>query len=231
MSKVVFDSVSYTPPQAERPILKDVAIELAERRVAIVGANGGGKSTFVRMINGLYAPSAGRVTVDGVDPQVDGKQVRRSVGFVFADADNQIIMPTVEEDVEFSLRRTVKDKKERAARAHAALERFHLAARATQSPHTLSGGQKQMLALASVCVMEPSLIIADEPTTLLDLRNRLHLRDVFDELEQTLYVVTHDLDFVSGFDRALCIDEGAIVADGEVDEVLRFYTRRMGGTA
>lgn len=228
MPKVVFDGVTYQPPQASAPILQDISVDITQRRVAIIGANGGGKSTFVRMINGLYSPTSGRVSVDGVDPSTDGKAVRRHVGFVFADADNQIIMPTVREDVEFSLRRIIKDKHERRRRAEAMLERMSLAGREDQSPHTLSGGQKQMLALASVCVMEPQLIIADEPTTLLDLRNRLRLGEVFESLEQTLYVVTHDLDFIAGFDRAICIDEGRIAADGDVKDVVSFYTRRMG---
>ena len=96
-----------------------------------------------------------------------------------------------------------------------------------QSPHTLSGGQKQLLALAAVLVMEPTVIIADEPTTLLDLRNRDRIRREFASLEQQLIVVTHDLDFLSDFDRVICIDNHHVAADGPPDEVIPFYTNLM----
>ena len=225
--EVVFSAVGFQPDRSDRMILSGVDVALAQRRVAIIGLNGGGKSTFVRMINGLLEPTCGTVRVDGLDPVKQGKQVRRRVGFVFADADNQIIMPTVREDVEFSLRRDVKNKEERRRAAAGVLDRFGLGELAKRSPHVLSGGQKQLLALASVCVMQPQLIIADEPTTLLDLRNRMMLREVFQGIEQSMYVVTHDLDFVSDFDRALCIDQGSIVADGEPRDVIDFYTRRV----
>ena len=108
------------------------------------------------------------------------------------------------------------------------MEQFGLSNHAKQSPHTLSGGQKQMLALAAVTVMEPELIIADEPTTLLDLRNRLKLQEFFKKLPQQLFVVTHDLDFIADFDRVIMIDEHQVAADGCPDEVLPYYRRKMG---
>lgn len=137
-------------------------------------------------------------------------------------------MPQVRDDVAFSLRRfKLPPKAERNQRADAALDRFGLADRAEQSPHTLSGGQKQLLALAAVLVIDPVLIIADEPTTLLDLRNRDRIKREFAKLEQQLIVVTHDLEFLSDFDRVICIDDHHVAADGTPDEVISFYRDLM----
>lgn len=227
MSRIVFDHVSVAFD--ERNVLNDVSLELTEQRIGIVGANGGGKSTLIRLINGLGSPTAGTVTVDGLDVEKNGKEVRRKVGFVFSDAENQIVMPTVEDDIAFSLRRVKMPKADKQQKVQDMLERFNLADHATQSPHFLSGGQKQLLALASVLILEPDVIIADEPTTLLDLRNRIKIKNVFAELPQQLIVVSHDLDFIADFDRVICIDNHSIVADGEPSEVIQTYTNRIMG--
>ena len=225
MPQIDFRNVSVTFD--ETTVLKDISLSLNEQRIGIIGANGGGKSTLVRLINGLGEPSRGEVLVDNVDVAKHGKEIRRQVGFVFSDAENQIVMPHVRDDVEFSLRRLKLSREERTARVDAVLERFGLTPLAEQSPHTLSGGQKQLLALAAVLVMEPTVIIADEPTTLLDLRNRDRIRREFAQLEQQLIVVTHDLDFISDFDRVLCIDNHHVVADGPPAKVISFYTELM----
>ena len=227
MSRIVFDHVSVAFD--ERNVLNDVSLELTEQRIGIVGANGGGKSTLIRLINGLGSPTAGTVTVDGLDVEKNGKEVRRKVGFVFSDAENQIVMPTVEDDIAFSLRRVKMPKADKQQKVQDMLERFNLAGHAAQSPHFLSGGQKQLLALASVLILEPDVIIADEPTTLLDLRNRIKIKNVFAELPQQLIVVSHDLDFIADFDRVICIDNHSIVADGEPSEVIQTYTDRIMG--
>lgn len=227
MSRIVFDHVSVAFD--ERNVLNDISLELTEQRIGIVGANGGGKSTLIRLINGLGSPTAGTVTVDGLDVEKNGKEVRRKVGFVFSDAENQIVMPTVEDDIAFSLRRVKMPKADKQRKVKDMLERFNLAGHATQSPHFLSGGQKQLLALASVLILEPDVIIADEPTTLLDLRNRIKIKKVFAELPQQLIVVSHDLDFIADFDRVICIDNHSIVADGEPSEVIQMYTDRIMG--
>ena len=227
MSRIVFDHVSVAFD--ERNVLNDVSLELTEQRIGVVGANGGGKSTLIRLINGLGSPTAGTVTVDGLDVEKNGKEVRRKVGFVFSDAENQIVMPTVEDDIAFSLRRVKMPKADKQQKVQDMLERFNLAGHATQSPHFLSGGQKQLLALASVLILEPDVIIADEPTTLLDLRNRIKIKKVFAELPQQLIVVSHDLNFIADFDRVICIDNHSIVADGEPSEVIQTYTDRIMG--
>ncbi|AZA10677.1 energy-coupling factor ABC transporter ATP-binding protein [Corynebacterium gerontici] len=208
--------------------LEHINLELSERRIAIIGENGGGKSTLVRLINGLGSPSRGRVLVDGVDVEKQGKQVRKEVGFVFSDPENQIVMPTVADDIAFSLRRFKYPAAKRRELVDATLNRFGLQKLREQSPHLLSGGQKHLLALAAVLVINPKLLIADEPTTLLDLRNRDKLRQIFTELTQQLIVVTHDLEFVEDFDRAICIHDHRIAADGSPREVIAEYKRLVG---
>ena len=225
MPTIKFSSVSVAFD--DTVVLEDINLTLTEQRIGIIGQNGGGKSTLTRLINGLGEPSAGTVTVDQMDVAKQGKKVREKVGFVFSDAENQIVMPNVRDDVAFSLRRFKLPKHERLARVDATLERFGLAEFAERSPHTLSGGQKQLLALAAVMVIDPILIIADEPTTLLDLRNRDRIRREFARLEQQLLVVTHDLEFLRDFDRVICIDDHHIAADGRPAEVIDFYQDLM----
>ncbi|BFL74675.1 energy-coupling factor ABC transporter ATP-binding protein [Corynebacterium pseudogenitalium] len=225
MPTIEFSSVSVAFD--DTVVLEDINLTLTEQRIGIIGQNGGGKSTLTRLINGLGEPSEGTVTVDQMDVAKQGKKVREKVGFVFSDAENQIVMPNVRDDVAFSLRRFKLPKHERLTRVDAALERFGLAEFAERSPHTLSGGQKQLLALAAVMVIDPILIIADEPTTLLDLRNRDRIKREFARLEQQLIVVTHDLDFLRDFDRVICIDDHRIAADGRPAEVIDFYQDLM----
>ena len=211
----------------ERTVLSDVDVTLAENRVGIVGANGSGKSTFVRLLNGLVLPSAGRVTVDGLDTRGDGREVRRLVGFCFTDPDAQIVMPTVAEDVAFGLRRRGLSKAEAKARVTDALAAYGLADHADHPAHLLSGGQKQLLALTSVLVTEPALLVMDEPTTLLDLRNARMVSGVVAALPQQVVLVTHHLDLLDGFDRVLVFDEGRLVCDDPPDVAVRHYRKLM----
>ena len=208
-------------------VLAPLTVSLSEQRIGIIGSNGSGKSTTVRLINGLIEPTSGQVLYDGLTPDKHGRDIRKRVGFVFSDAESQIVMPRVSDDVAFSLRRFKLPREEVKRRVAEALERFDLADRAENSPHTLSGGEKQMLALASVLVIEPDTIIADEPTTLLDLRNRRRIMRELMSLDQQLIVVTHDLEMLRGFDRVLVIDDGALAFDGAPDDAIAFYTDLM----
>ena len=209
------------------PVLQPLTVSLAEQRIGIIGSNGSGKSTTVRMINGLIEPTSGEVLYDGLSPQSDGKEIRKRVGFVFSDAESQIVMPRVADDVAFSLRRFKLQRDEVRRRVTEALDRFELADRAEHSPHTLSGGEKQMLALASVLVIQPDTIIADEPTTLLDLRNRRRIVRELLALQQQLIVVTHDLEMLREFERVLVIEDGSLVFDGTPSDAIEFYTDLM----
>jgi len=212
MSEIRFTGVSHR--FGERLVLDGIDLTLVEHRIGIVGANGSGKSTLARMINGLVSPTAGSVTVDGLDATRDGREVRRRVGFVFTDPDNQIVMPTVAEDVAFSLRRSHLDKTAIADQVTRILHRLGLAELADHPAHLLSGGQKQLLALAAVLVRRPAVLVADEPTTLLDLRNARGVAELLAGLDEQLIVVSHHLDMLADFDRIVVLDAGRVVADG-----------------
>ncbi|MEB3365864.1 energy-coupling factor ABC transporter ATP-binding protein [Saccharopolyspora mangrovi] len=212
----------------ERTVLEGVDLRLPERRVAFVGANGSGKSTLARMINGLVRPSRGRVRVDGLDVAREGREVRQRVGFVFTHPDSQIVMPTAGEDVAFSLRKQGLSKSERQRRAVEVLARHGLDGYAEHPAHQLSGGQKQLLALCSMLVLEPDVLVCDEPTTLLDLRNKRHFAEVLSGLQQQVVLVTHDLDLLGDFDRVIVLDQGRVVADDVPEAAVGFYRELVG---
>jgi biotin transport system ATP-binding protein len=221
VSEIVFDSVSHA--FGDRQVLRGVDLRFAERRVGIIGSNGSGKSTLARMINGLLKPTSGTVTVDGVDAARKGAQVRRKVGFVFTDPDTQIVMPTVSEDLAFSLRRSGLSKEEIAARVEEILVRFRLDKHAEHPAHLLSGGQKQLLAIGAVLIRRPEVVIADEPTTLLDLRNARVVSEALDSMDQQVIVVTHQLALLESFERVIVIDDGLVAFDGSPDDAVPAY--------
>lgn len=206
-----------------RAILSPTSLTLTEHRIGIIGGNGSGKSTLARLLNGLVAPTAGRVLVDGLDVARQGGAVRRKVGFCFTDPAAQLVMPTCVEDVELSLRRTEKDRVRRRQLALDTLARFGLAERADVSVHALSGGQRQLLALAGVLATEPDVLVADEPTTLLDLRNTRMIGDLLMSLPQQLVLVSHDLDLVRRCDRVLVVEDGRVRFDGAAGAAVEDY--------
>lgn len=226
---IEFKDAAVVAPDSGVPILEPTSLQLTERHIAIVGANGGGKSTLVRLINGLVLPSSGTVEVEGLDVAKHGPQVRRLVGFLFTDPSAQLIMPTAIEDVMLSLRRTIDKKDERTAAALAALEEFGLGDRADVSVNALSGGQRQLLAMAGVLAITPKILVADEPTTLLDMRWRAHIGALLRSLPVQLIEVTHDLDAAARADRTLVVDEGAVVFDGSPVEAVTYYRDLMFG--
>jgi len=203
--------------------LEPTSLRLEERRIAIVGSNGSGKSTLARLVNGLVEPTSGQVRVDGLDTRRHGREVRRRVGFVFTDPSAQLVMPTVAEDVALSLRKKHRDKTEREAAVLAVLERLGLADLAERSVHALSGGQRQLLAIATVLATDPDVLVADEPTTLLDLANTRRVGDVLLGLPQQLVLVTHDLDLAARCDRALVVHAGRVAFDGPAATAVDHY--------
>ena len=211
----------------ERHVLKGLELTLSERRIAVVGANGCGKSTFARLLNGLLVPDQGQVLVEGLDTRKDARVIRRKVGFVFQNPDNQIVMPTVEEDLAFGLKNLKLPAADISARVTTLLRRYGLEDFRHHPAHLLSGGQKQLLALSSVLVMEPRYIVFDEPTTLLDLRNKRRLTQAIHELPLTAIVVSHDLELLRDFDRVLVFDEVRVVVDDTPSVALDAYVRMM----
>jgi len=226
--EIVEVSHSYPQSTGRIQVLTDLTVTLNEHRIGVIGANGSGKSTFARLLNGLVLPDSGQVRVDGHDTRRHGCAVRRLVGFCFTDPDAQIVMPTVREDVMFGLRRRGLAAAEISARADRALAEFGLHGYAYHPAHLLSGGQKQLLALASVLVTEPELLVMDEPTTLLDLRNAAAVGEIVAGLPHQVILLTHHLDLLADFDRVLVFDEGRLVCDDLPEPASAFYRRLMG---
>ena len=208
-----------------REILRDVTLSLNDHRTAVVGVNGSGKSTLARLLNALVLPTRGTVRVAGMTTARDAKRVRRQVGFVFQNPDNQIVMPIVSEDIAFGLKNLGLSRTEIATRTAEVLDRFELSPLADREAHTLSGGEKQMVALAAVLVMDPAVVVFDEPTTMLDLRNRRRLQRHIEQLEQRAIVVTHDLDMVEDYERVIVMDDARVAFDGPATDALAFYRK------
>jgi len=216
-------SLSY----ANRTVLRDVSLSLTERRIAVIGANGSGKSSFARMLNGLVLPTEGDVEIDGLNTRTHGKDIRQKVGFVFQNPDNQIVFPVVEEDLAFGMKNLGFSKEKIAQKTDEILTRYEMRDLREHPAHLLSGGQKQLLAISGVLVMEPSYIIMDEPTTLLDLRNKRRVSEAIMALKQTVILISHDLDLLHDFDRVIVFDEGRVVEDNIPSVAVPAYVKRM----
>ncbi|MCF8479229.1 MAG: energy-coupling factor ABC transporter ATP-binding protein [Rhodospirillum sp.] len=196
---------------------------LTERRIGVIGPNGAGKSTLIRLINGLTTPAEGTVRVDGLALPKEKQAVRRRVGFLFQNADAQIVMPTPLEDVTFGLKPLKLGKEEANRKARASLSRFGLEGFEDRPAYLLSGGEKQRLALAAIVAMDPLILVMDEPTTMLDLAGARLFRRLVAELPQRVILATHDLAQLAGFDRVLVVDGGRIIQDAPPDAAIAFY--------
>ncbi len=205
------------------PVLRGLSLRLADRRIAIIGDNGSGKSTLARMLNGLLLPRMGEVLIDGISTSKDAKAARAAVGLIFQNPEHQIVMPTVEEDLAFGPRNLNLPRDEVAARVDHLLTRHGLADKRTQPAHLLSGGEKKLLSILSVVIMRPRTIVFDEPMTSLDRRNRARIARVMAELPQQLITITHDLDLIADYDRAILLAGGEVVAEGPPGEVIARY--------
>ncbi len=224
---IEFKEAAVVAPETGVPILHPTTLSLDEQRITIIGANGSGKSTFARLINGLTLPVSGSVRVDGLDTRKHGALVRRKVGFLFTDPSAQLIMPTALEDIMLSLRRVIRSKNERVNAALAALEDIGLSGKGDVSVNALSGGQRQLVALAGVLTATPLVVVADEPTTLLDLRWKAHVGALLQALPIQLIEVTHDLEAATKAQRTLVIDEGSVVFDGTPTDAVARYRDLM----
>ncbi|ANF31565.1 energy-coupling factor ABC transporter ATP-binding protein [Leifsonia xyli] len=204
--------------------LRDVDLDLDARTIAVVGENGSGKSTFARLAAGLVTPTAGTARILGLDPLRQAAELRRRVAVVFSNPDAQIVMPTVAEDVAFSLRPDRLGRDETRRRVEETLARFGLSELRERSSHELSGGQKQLLALAGAFVRRPELVIADEPTTYLDARNaRLVADHLLEDAGHRLVLVTHDLALAARCDAAVLFARGRVEAVGRPADVIAEY--------
>ena len=202
------------------PVVRNVTFESAAKSIAVIGSNGSGKSTFARILNGLVKPTSGEVSVYGNTP--DTKQA----SFLFSNPDLQIVMPTVFEDVAFTLSGLKLNAAEVRSRVGAALKLVGLEDLEQANCHELSSGQKQLLALASASVRKPKLLIADEPTNLLDLANARRISKLLGNIpSDQLVLVTHDLELAQACEEAIWFEEGILKSVGKPTELIEAYRK------
>jgi len=217
-----FDNVTVAYEKGA-PVLKNVSftVETGEA-VGLIGANGAGKTTLMRALLGLVGHQ-GTITVDGVEvTKRNLPEIRRKLGFVLQNSDNQMFMPTVYEDMIFGPLNYGLSRAETDARVDAVLTRLGLQDLKHRHNHKLSGGEKRMAAIATVLAMEPEALLMDEPTSALDPRNRRLMIETIRALPGTKIITSHDLDMIwDTCSRVILLDGGAVAADGPAEEILR----------
>ena len=214
--------LSYTYPDGH-VALNGVQLSVAAgERVALLGPNGAGKTTLMLHLNGVLTAAAGTVEISGIPlTRKTLRDIRRRVGLVFQDPDDQLFMPTLAQDVAFGPANFGVQGDELAERVRRALEVVSLTELAERSPVHLSGGQRRRAALAAVLACEPEILVLDEPSANLDPVARRELAETLLTLPATMLIVTHDLPYAAQLcDRAVVIDHGRVVADGEIGAVL-----------
>ena len=225
---IKIEHVSYTYAEAKVPALSDVDLEIARGSfVAVLGHNGSGKSTLAKCLNGILIPTEGRVLVEGMDTADEEKllDIRRTVGMVFQNPDNQIVANVVEDDVAFAPENLGVPPEEIRERVDAALKQVGMYEFRSHAPHLLSGGQKQRVAIAGVIAMEPQCIVLDEPTAMLDPSGRREVIETVTRLCRekgiTIVLITHHMDECVGADRLIVMSGGKIVLDGRPKDVFQ----------
>lgn len=225
------DRVTYRYQQ--QTALSDLSLNVAEgTRVALLGANGSGKSTLLRLLDGLYFADAGAVRFRGAELHEDdftddefAYDFRRQVGLVFQNPDVQLFNPTVFDEVAFGPLQLRWPKNEVRDRVHEILERLRISHLKDRIPHRLSGGEKKRVALASVLILDPAVLLLDEPTAALDPRSQSQLIDLLVEWgggAKSVITATHDLrDIEDIADRCYVLDSGQLVAEGAPSEILQ----------
>ena len=220
---ITFDNVSFAY-ESGAPVLRGVSFHIAPgEAVGLIGANGAGKSTIMKLMLGLLPCTEGEIRVDGV--RVEKKtlpQIRRALGFVLQDSDSQMFMPTVYEDMMFAPRNYGLSKEEAEQKVDAVLEQLGLAELKHRHNHKISGGEKRMAAIATILAMEPKAILMDEPSIALDPFNRRTVIRAINGLSMTKLIASHDLDMIlDTSSRVLLLSGGQLVADGSAEDILR----------
>ena len=221
-----FENVCFTYPEADAPALDGVDLTIERSSfVAVLGANGCGKSTLAKHTNAIVTPTSGRVTIDGMDTADEPQllEIRRRVGMVFQNPDNQIVANVVEDDVAFAPENLGVEPAEIRRRVDEALRSVGMYELRLHSPHLLSGGQKQRVAIAGVLAMQPEALVLDEPTAMLDPQGRREVLETVERLRRetgmTVLLITHHMEEAARADRVLVMAHGRIAMDGTPREI------------
>ena len=222
---IKIDHVAYRYDE-EHTALKDISLEINKSEMlAIVGHNGSGKSTLAKHLNALLLPTEGRVEVDGMDTAVEANtlNIRKKVGMVFQNPDNQIVTTIVEEDVAFGPENLGVPPEEIRRRVNEALKAVGMEKYARSAPHMLSGGQKQRIAIAGMLAMEPEVLVLDEATAMLDPQGRREVLDTIHRLNRergmTVVLITHHMAEAEEADRVIVMNDGEAAMDGTPREI------------
>lgn len=207
-------------------VIKDLTVGFGEGQfIAVLGHNGSGKSTLAKLLNGMLKPTKGKITVNGMDTADEDLfiEIKRTIGMVFQNPDNQLVATVVDEDVAFGLENLGLEHSEMVKRVDNALKAVGMLEFKNSAPHKLSGGQKQRVAIAGIIAMEPKCIVFDEPTAMLDPRGRKEVMDVILSLCRekgiTVILITHYMNEAALADRVLVMNRGKIVLDGTPGDV------------
>jgi len=225
-SVISLENVSFRYPDAEESVLKGVSLSVeAGSFIAVLGHNGSGKSTMAKLCNAILLPTEGRVLVKGMDTRQEENliPVRRTVGMVFQNPDNQIVASVVEDDVAFAPENLGLEPSEIRRRVDDVLRRVGMYEFRLHAPHLLSGGQKQRIAIAGVLAMQPEILVLDEPTAMLDPLGRKEVLSTVEELRaqtgMTVLLITHHMDECIHADKVLVISDGEVALQGTPAEV------------
>lgn len=225
---ITLKNVSFTYSEQKEPALRDINLNIRKGEfTAILGHNGSGKSTLAKLLNGILLPTEGEVTVMGMDTKKEEEAIRRKVGMVFQNPDNQIVATIVEEDVAFGPENLGVEPSCIRKRVDDALRAVNMYAFRKHAPYFLSGGQKQRIAIAGVIAMLPDCIVLDEPTAMLDPEGRREVMETIKRLNRelgiTIILITHFMQEAALSDRVIVMENGKILHDGTPQEIL---TRR-----
>lgn len=224
---VEIDHVSYQYEGQERYALDDISFSIYEGEwLAVVGHNGSGKSTLAKLLNGLQFPQKGSIKVCGITLSEETVwDIRRLVGMVFQNPDNQFVGSTVQDDVAFGLENNGIPREEMVERVTTALKKVNMDSFLNQEPHNLSGGQKQRVAIAGVIALRPAVIILDEATSMLDPKGREEVLNTVRELKQdhqmTVISITHDLEEAAKADRIIVLNQGKLYREGTPEDIFQ----------
>lgn len=219
--KVILDCVSVK--RGNTNVLSDISLDLAEKRIGIIGNNGSGKSSLIKLLNGLNLPDKGEVNVFGYNTRTHQRRLPSLVGFIFQNPDHQLIFPTVLEELAFGLEQLGEPSETAKDHAREFLQKFYCEELSGKPIHALSEGQKQLVCILAVLIMRPRLLLLDEPFASLDLPTRKRLLLLLEDAAERLVMVSHDLQVFSGFEWVVWLHAGRIRHQGAPAEVIAAY--------